>query len=287
MGWRHPRAVPRAPDGAAHETLAALSPCCWRRLRVDGPALCPAGAAGPRHPGRRATHICGRAKPRCRRSPTSDIFRDRRLQALIGKRSPTTAICGSLPPTSPRRGSNIVSCAPSSFPKSMQARGDVTGTARLRHRRQDYTGRRGRAELRARSVRPDPLADRGPAQPYLATEAAARATRLTLVGDVANAWLVYAADASLMKIAEDTAANAEKSVRLTRLRLEGGIAPRTDLRQAEQILDRPAPISPTRRTALAQDVNLLQLLVGAPIDRRCCRSRSTRPCPPSPSCRPG
>jgi multidrug efflux system outer membrane protein len=65
---------------------------------------------------------------------------------------------------------------------------------------------------------------------YLATEAAARATRLTLVGDIADAWLNYAADASLLGIARETADNAARSVQLTRLRLEGGIAPRTDLR---------------------------------------------------------
>lgn len=103
-------------------------------------------------------------------------------------------------------------------------------------------------------------------QRYFATEAAARATRLTLVGDIADAWLTYAADRSLLKIAQDTAASAERSVRLTRLRLEGGIAPRTDLRQAEQILATARADVATQTTALAQDVNALQLLVGAPVD---------------------
>jgi outer membrane protein, multidrug efflux system len=101
---------------------------------------------------------------------------------------------------------------------------------------------------------------------YLATEAGARATRLTLVADVANAWLDYAADSSLRLIAEQTAASAQKSVTLTRLRLEGGIAPRTDLRQAEQILASAQADLAQQRTAVAQDVNALQLLVGAPID---------------------
>ena len=103
---------------------------------------------------------------------------------------------------------------------------------------------------------------------YFATEAAARTTRLALVADIANAWLTYAADASLLRIAEDTVASAEKSVRLTRARLEGGIAPRTDLRQAEQILEAAKADAADQKTALAQDVNLLQLLVGAPIDPR-------------------
>jgi multidrug efflux system outer membrane protein len=101
---------------------------------------------------------------------------------------------------------------------------------------------------------------------YLATEAGARAVRLTLTADIATAWLTYAADRSLLRIAEDTVASAEKSVRLTRARLEGGIAPRTDLRQAEQILESARADSADQKTALAQDINLLQLLVGAAID---------------------
>lgn len=101
---------------------------------------------------------------------------------------------------------------------------------------------------------------------YLATEAGARATRLTLVANVASAWLDYAADSSLKLISEQTAASAQKSVSLTRLRLEGGVAPRTDLRQAEQILSQAQADLAQQRTAVAQDINALQLLVGAPVD---------------------
>ena len=103
-------------------------------------------------------------------------------------------------------------------------------------------------------------------QRYFATEAAARATRLALVADIASAWLNHAADSSLLLIARQTAESAEKSMRLTRLRLEGGIAPRTDLRQAEQIQAQAQADLARQRTALAQDVNLLRLLVGGPID---------------------
>jgi len=103
---------------------------------------------------------------------------------------------------------------------------------------------------------------------YLATEAGARATRLTLVANIAGTWLDYAADSSLRLIAEQTAASAQKSVQLTRLRLEGGVAPRTDLDQAEQILAGAQADVARQRTAVAQDVNALQLLVGTPIDPR-------------------
>ena len=101
---------------------------------------------------------------------------------------------------------------------------------------------------------------------YFATEAAARATRLTLIGDIADAWLTYAADRSLLALAEETAMIAREQVKLTRLRLDGGIAPRSDLRQAEQILAAAEADIALQTTALAQDVNALQLLVGAPID---------------------
>jgi multidrug efflux system outer membrane protein len=101
---------------------------------------------------------------------------------------------------------------------------------------------------------------------YFATEEAARATRLTLVSEIATAWLTEASDESLLKIAQQTASSAQKSVQLTRLRLNGGIAPRTDLSQAEQILDGAQADLARQRTLVAQDVNALQLLVGTPID---------------------
>jgi multidrug efflux system outer membrane protein len=89
-----------------------------------------------------------------------------------------------------------------------------------------------------------------------------------LVSDIARAWLTYAADSSLLLISRQTADNAEKSVKLTRARLEGGIAPRTDLRQAEEVLTAARADLARQKTALAQDINLLQLLVGTPIDAK-------------------
>ncbi|PZN94811.1 MAG: transporter [Alphaproteobacteria bacterium] len=101
---------------------------------------------------------------------------------------------------------------------------------------------------------------------YFASEAAARATRLTLVGDIADAWLAYAADRSLLQVAQDTVASARRSVELTRARLAGGIAPRTDLAQSQQILGQAEADVALQTTAIAQDVNALRLLVGADFD---------------------
>ncbi|WP_120717264.1 efflux transporter outer membrane subunit [Tsuneonella amylolytica] len=100
----------------------------------------------------------------------------------------------------------------------------------------------------------------------LATEAFARTVRLGIVADIASAWATYAADRDLLAIAEQTAANARESVRLTDLRLKGGIAPRTDLAQAQQVLASAEIAIGEQKTALAQDRNLLRLLVGTEFD---------------------
>jgi outer membrane protein, multidrug efflux system len=102
-------------------------------------------------------------------------------------------------------------------------------------------------------------------QQYFATEAGARSTRLTLVANIADAWLNYATDSSLLAIAQQTEKSAAESVRLTRIRLEGGVAPRLDLDQAELILTQAQADVAQQTTLVAQDVNALQLLVGAPI----------------------
>lgn len=103
-------------------------------------------------------------------------------------------------------------------------------------------------------------------QRYLEQEAAARATRLTLVGDIATTWLTYASDRSLLTLAQDTERSAGASVALTAQRVDGGIVPHSDLDQANQVLHAAQADLAAQTTALAQDVNALQLLVGAPVD---------------------
>ncbi len=100
----------------------------------------------------------------------------------------------------------------------------------------------------------------------LATGAAERGVRVALIGDIAEAWLTYAADDSLLVIAENTVRSAERTSQLTDARLKGGIAPRTDLLQAQQILETARADLAQQRALRAQDLNLLQLLVGAPVD---------------------
>jgi multidrug efflux system outer membrane protein len=100
----------------------------------------------------------------------------------------------------------------------------------------------------------------------LATEAAARTVRLGLVADLVNAWAGYAANNELLRIARDTVVSAGKTVALSKARLEGGVAARTELRQAEQVLATAQADVATQTTLLAQDRNLVDLLVGARAD---------------------
>lgn len=101
----------------------------------------------------------------------------------------------------------------------------------------------------------------------LATEAASRALRIALIADLATAWAGYAADRELLNVAQDSAQNARRALEITRLRLEGGIAPRTDVRQAEQVLATAEEGLAQQASALALDENLIRLLVGADFDR--------------------
>ena len=100
-------------------------------------------------------------------------------------------------------------------------------------------------------------------QQYLASEAGVHAARLTLVAEVADAYLTLATDRSLLAIANETVASAQRSVDLTQARLSGGVAPRTDLRQAQTVLDTAKSDQANLTTLVAQDRNALELLAGA------------------------
>lgn len=101
----------------------------------------------------------------------------------------------------------------------------------------------------------------------LGTEAAARTVRLTLVADLATAWATYASDKDLLSIARETVASAQSSLTLQQARLRGGVAPRTDVRSAEQVLETARGDVAARTAAMAKDIDQMRLLVGAEFDR--------------------
>lgn len=100
---------------------------------------------------------------------------------------------------------------------------------------------------------------------YFATEATERAARISLIGGVASAWLTLAADRSLLAIARQTALSAQSSMKLTRERLDRGVASAVDVHEAETVYQQARADTARYITAVAQDRNALQLLVGSPV----------------------
>jgi multidrug efflux system outer membrane protein len=102
-------------------------------------------------------------------------------------------------------------------------------------------------------------------QLYFATEEARRATQISLVSEIANAWLTLAADKERLRLAQETFASQKQSYELTRRRFELGVASELDVRQAQTTMD-TAQVDVARYTTLIrQDENALTLLAGAQV----------------------
>ena len=101
---------------------------------------------------------------------------------------------------------------------------------------------------------------------YLAMEESRRSTQISLVAEVARAYLTWLADRQLLAITGETAANEEASFGLIARRVQEGISTQIDLAQARTSLENARANLAKYRRQLDQDVNLLTLLVGAPLN---------------------
>lgn len=101
---------------------------------------------------------------------------------------------------------------------------------------------------------------------FLATEAGARSAHVALVAETAGAWLTLAADQDFLRLAEDTAASAERSLELTRTLNARGLVSRLDVVSAEQTVQQARADVADFTRQVAQDRNALVLLVGGPIE---------------------
>ncbi|MBV9508784.1 MAG: efflux transporter outer membrane subunit [Caulobacteraceae bacterium] len=100
---------------------------------------------------------------------------------------------------------------------------------------------------------------------YLASDSARRAAQISLIAEVADQYVAYAADLARLDAARQTAASDGKILDLTRARFQAGVASELDVRQAETALDQARADVATYTTILAQDLNALTLLVGGPV----------------------
>lgn len=100
---------------------------------------------------------------------------------------------------------------------------------------------------------------------WLATQEGARAARIALVAETASAWATLSADQQLLALAEQTQANAERSLALTRSLQQAGLASGLDVQQAQTIVQQSRADAANARTQVAQDRNALELLVGGAV----------------------
>jgi multidrug efflux system outer membrane protein len=112
---------------------------------------------------------------------------------------------------------------------------------------------------RLRSLRDQAL------EQYFATEEAQRSAQISLIAQVATAYLTLQADQARLTLARDTLTSQQASYNLTKRSHDLGVSSELDLRQAQTSVE-SARVDVARYTStVAQDRNTLVLLVGAQV----------------------
>jgi multidrug efflux system outer membrane protein len=95
-----------------------------------------------------------------------------------------------------------------------------------------------------------------------ASEEDRKAVLTTVVGDVASGYFTLIALDTELEIDKSTLATREESLRLIKLRQQGGLATMLDVRQAEELVYQASQTIPDTERALEQTENLISLLLG-------------------------
>lgn len=103
-------------------------------------------------------------------------------------------------------------------------------------------------------------------QSYFAQEEARRSAQLSLIAEVANAYLTLAADRESLDVARQTLKTHEESYALTEKRYALGAVSALDLHQARTLIESSRGDTARFAGFVAQDINALNLLVGAPVE---------------------
>ncbi len=96
----------------------------------------------------------------------------------------------------------------------------------------------------------------------LATEDARQTVILTLVSDVASDYFALLQLDLQLQITRNTVAAQEASVKLTKLRVDHGVATKLDVLQAQQVLDTANAQVPDLERQIAQEENAISILLG-------------------------
>lgn len=100
---------------------------------------------------------------------------------------------------------------------------------------------------------------------YLATEDAQRSTQISLVAQVATAYLTLAADQERLELAKQTLASRQETLRITQKSHEFGASSALDVRQVQTTVEAARADVASYTSLVAQDRNALTLLVGGPL----------------------
>jgi outer membrane protein, multidrug efflux system len=97
---------------------------------------------------------------------------------------------------------------------------------------------------------------------FLASEAARQAVLTTIVSSVASGYLQLLELDLELQVTRETLAARQDSLRLTQIRLQGGVASLQDVRQAETLVDGSLAAVPQIQRQIEQTENVLSLLLG-------------------------
>jgi multidrug efflux system outer membrane protein len=100
---------------------------------------------------------------------------------------------------------------------------------------------------------------------YFASEEAQRATRISLIAEIAAAWLAMAADQEQLRLSQETLKTFEQTLSLTRAQFRIGVASELEARQAETNFQGARNDIAVLQTQIARDQNALNLLVGTTV----------------------
>lgn len=100
---------------------------------------------------------------------------------------------------------------------------------------------------------------------YLATEEAQRSAQISLIAEVATAYLTLAADSELLALAQETVKSQSDSYNITKRSFDLGTASELDLNQALISVETARGDVAGYTAQVAQDRNALALVVGGPI----------------------
>ncbi len=100
---------------------------------------------------------------------------------------------------------------------------------------------------------------------YFASAEAQRTARISLIAEIATAWLTMASDQEQLRISRETLKAFEQSLELTRAQFRIGVASELEARQAETNYQAARNDIAALQTQVARDQNALNLLAGTTI----------------------